>query len=107
LTLKADIYSFGILIWEVFTEKYPYENSKMDENDLAQLILTENLNPLTEKDENGEIKKIEYISGMPIEIEELVNKCILRDPKERPTIEEVIDILISLQEKYNLNYSTK
>ena len=106
LSKKSDIYSFGILIWEVFTERRPFENHGMDLMDLSQLIIEENLTPLKEKLENGEIKEIEYLKETPIEIKELVNKCLSKNVEERPEISELIEILLKIQEKYSLNYST-
>ena len=107
LTKKSDIYSFGILIWEVFTGKKPYKNTKLSLVDLSCAIVNENVNPLTEINEKGEVKKIEYLKETPIEIEELVNTCLSPNPQDRPSINEVIEILIRIQEKHNLNYSTR
>ena len=103
LSTKSDIYSLGILIWEIFTERCPFENTKMDLNQLSNRILNDQLNPLTEKSKTGEIIKIPYLQGTPIEIEELIKKCISVDPENRPKVDEIIDKLMEIQEKYNLN----
>ena len=106
LTEKADIYSYGILIWEVFTERPPFENYTSDP-EFSNDILEEKLTPLYEKDINGELKKIEYLPGTPKEIDELVKNCLSWDPKDRPTIAEVIEEIIRIQKKYGFNNSTR
>jgi len=102
LTTKADIYSFGILIWEIFTERIPFDKSGMDLMRLCEKKIDENLTPLYEKDSNGEMKKIEYLPGTPKEIEELVNKCLSTDPQKRPSIDQVCDslLIIHMENKY-------
>ena len=106
LTEKADIYSFGILIWEVFTERLPFENRDSD-IDLSNDILQGIVHPLYEIDINGVVKKFEYLLGTPEEIDVLVNKCLSKDPKDRPTISEVLLEIKNIQKKHGFNNSTR
>jgi len=105
LTTKADIYSFGILIWEVFTNKRPYDKIKKSVLiNLSQKIMNENLTPLEEKLNSGEVIKIPYLPETPVEIEKIVKKCLSANPNDRPSIDEIIDEINLIQKINNLNY---
>jgi serine/threonine protein kinase len=66
IDIKADIYSLGILIWEVFTGRIPKMLVKY-----------------------GIDNKIEYIPNTPREIKDLIKICTSINQNERPTIKEV------------------
>jgi serine/threonine protein kinase len=97
---KSDIFSFGVLIWEVFTERFPFENEN-DEVEFSLKIINEEINPL------NELKKIEYLPGTPKEIDLLVDKCLSLDPNDRPTIDYVLEEIISIQKNHGFTNSTR
>ena len=70
IDIKADIYSFGVLMWEVFTGRIPKMMVKYGIDD-----------------------KIEYIQNTPKDIIDLIKVCTSINKDERPTIKEVYEIL--------------
>ena len=77
---SVDVYSFGILIWEVFTRKLPFFN--MDKIEICKLI------------EQGEHpSENEFEKKTPKDIIELYLKCVNKDKKSRPSIEEAIQVI--------------
>ena len=77
---SVDVYSFGILIWEVFTRKLPFFN--MDKIEICKLI-EQGVHP----SEN------EFEKKTPKDIIELYLKCVNKDKKSRPSIEEAIQVI--------------
>ena len=79
---SVDVYSFGILIWEVFTRKLPFFN--MDKIEICKLI------------EQGEHpSENEFEKTTPKDIIELYLKCVNKDKKSRPSIDEAIQVIQS------------
>lgn len=78
-TEKIDVFSYAINLWEIATEKIPYEN----------------INPtLAVKACAKEGKRLEIKSNsMPIEFEELIRLCWHANPEKRPSMEYVIEKL--------------
>jgi tetratricopeptide (TPR) repeat protein len=89
IDIKSDIYSFGILLWEIFSCKIPYaEYSRFQ---LIHKITNENLRPclnLLDPETPDVIKK-------------LILKCWDHDKQLRPTSEELVFELKSLVESFN------
>ncbi|RIB07807.1 kinase-like domain-containing protein [Gigaspora rosea] len=77
-THKSDIYSFGIIMSEVFTGYPPYHDIPHDK-DLATHICL------------GYRPKIRC--EVPQLLLDLMNKCLDADPQNRPTAEELVDRL--------------
>ncbi|PKK62867.1 kinase-like protein [Rhizophagus irregularis] len=78
---KSDIYSLGILLWEISSGHRPF-------SDYPQKLLTDHI-----KDGNRE----NPIEGTPLKYQRLYQICWDDDPKLRPDIEEVHEILIHLK----------
>ncbi|CAB4430784.1 unnamed protein product [Rhizophagus irregularis] len=78
---KSDIYSLGILLWEISSGHRPFSG-------YPQKLLTDHI-----KDGNRE----NPIEGTPLKYQRLYQICWDDDPKLRPDIEEVYEILIHLK----------
>ena len=73
-TKAADVYSFGIILWELTSCRIPFSNMSQDASLMARII-------------NG--KRPEIIEGTPPEFAKLIQECWNKDPILRPTMEEV------------------
>lgn len=76
-TSRADIYSFGILLYEMFSRKVAYEN--LSDVDIIKSVVA------------GQRPHLEFLrEDTPKEIVELMIKCWNQVPKKRPTSEDII-----------------
>ncbi|KAI1731173.1 protein kinase domain-containing protein [Ditylenchus destructor] len=87
---KCDIFSFGILFWEIITREQPF-------NDW-------NPNPYTILWQVSEGRRPHKIKICPAPIMELIERCWSDNPKERPYIAEVNSIVEFLCEIYPNRY---
>src|SRR4051794_7810094 len=78
-TQSADIYSFGILACEILSEVPPYHNLPHDE--FLALKICQGLRP---KFNNVKI---------PLLLENLIDQCLDADPLNRPTADELFNIV--------------
>ena len=88
---KVDIFAFGTLMWEILARKVPYEGF-----DALQIktIVSEGKDmpiPITQE-------------KIPDELFKLINKCRLLKYENRPDFPTVIQSLIEIRNKYDLNY---
>eukprot|EP01098_Paradermamoeba_levis_P001584 TRINITY_DN11859_c0_g1_i1.p1 TRINITY_DN11859_c0_g1~~TRINITY_DN11859_c0_g1_i1.p1 ORF type:complete len:105 (+),score=33.08 TRINITY_DN11859_c0_g1_i1:128-442(+) len=81
---KCDVYSFGIVLWEMITHQIPFDNMNPMEAGIA--VASQGLRPTipTGCDENWK---------------NLMTKCWSEDPKQRPSF---LDILVLLK---NISYT--
>jgi len=77
---KTDVYSFGIILWELYTEKFPFEG--MNPFRVMYLVVNENLKP-------------QIPDHFPQEIGELIVSCTDTDSEQRPDFKSIIGILES------------
>lgn len=73
-SFKADIWALGIILYEICALKLPFLAE--DEDELIAKIL------------KGKYRRIPSHYGM--ELWDIINKCLNKDPKRRPSISEII-----------------
>lgn len=73
-TIAADVYSFGIILWQIFTQEHPFPDKKTIE-DLKIAIM------------NGE--RPEISDRMIPELANLIRRCWHMDPGQRPQFSEI------------------
>ncbi|XP_047385919.1 mixed lineage kinase domain-like protein [Sciurus carolinensis] len=81
--IKAEIYSFGIVLWEIATGKIPFEgyNSKMIHR---QVTVDRQQEPLGE--------------DCPSELQEIIDECRAYEPSRRPSVEGILEKLSTFTE---------
>jgi len=72
----SDVYSFGIILYEVYSRKTPFEGEDYEE--VIRLICDRTVN-----------KRPKAPSSMPPEVASMMSECLLADSSARPTFEEL------------------
>eukprot|EP00002_Diphylleia_rotans_P007582 TRINITY_DN1721_c0_g1_i7.p1 TRINITY_DN1721_c0_g1~~TRINITY_DN1721_c0_g1_i7.p1 ORF type:complete len:2527 (+),score=479.25 TRINITY_DN1721_c0_g1_i7:47-7627(+) len=89
----SDVYSFGIIIWEVMSRRVPFEGAESSVG-VAMQVSLEGLRPSTEG------------IGIPQTIVDIMQKCWAQDPKNRPTFTQVVKDIQGLRELSGSNSSS-
>ncbi|CAK4133358.1 unnamed protein product [Aphanomyces euteiches] len=89
---KVDVYSFGVLLVEIETGKIPFEevSKRMTRTELSNAIVTGKLRPSPS-------------AGCPPPYKRVIDLCIQFDSQLRPTMSEVLDLLLEIQQNVPLN----
>ncbi|RIA81078.1 kinase-like domain-containing protein, partial [Glomus cerebriforme] len=82
-TEASEIYSFSLILWEIINHKTPYHDTTPEEIKTKVLI---GIHPIPEA-----------TNGTPIEYQKIMEKGWDLSPKQRPTIETMLDILKRLE----------
>ena len=81
VTQRSDIYSLGLLLYEIFTGKQAFEGDSAQELQIKQ-ALTSPKNPS------------EIVSGIDPLVENVIKRCLEKDPRQRP--ETALSVAMSL-----------
>ena len=82
-------------------DKIPIETIQSAANDEEEESF---IKPFTRELRDGTIEKIPYLEGTPKEIEELIKKCLENEIEKRPSIDEILEELLIIEEKHCLSY---
>lgn len=75
---KADVYSFGILLWEMYTREKPWHDMFEDEDELIAAVCDEEERPKIPAD-------------CPPALRDLIESCWHPDPEKRPTFQAMLE----------------
>ncbi len=90
IDFRSDIFSFGIVLYEMLTGKNPFRGETFNHTIIA--ILENQPPPLSR-----------FISNFPSEIETIINKCLEKDPANRyDSAKELLNDLKAVEKKLNL-----
>ena len=84
-TTKSDVYSYGIIMWEVCTREMPYDYFSREKI----------LYRVSERKERPNLKRLP--NDTPKEFEELMQKCWDHDPNLRPDFDAIIDFIKDIE----------
>lgn len=79
--LRADVFSFAILMWETLSLKVPFE--KLKHRDHFEQVVLKHKRPPSLKTE------------LPKALNDLMEQCWRAEPLERPTFEEICSLLVT------------
>ncbi len=82
-TTKADVYGFGIVVWEMLARRDPFPG--MPPFQIVFAVGTQGLRPSIDDDWDPRWVR-------------LLQECWAEDPKKRPSFEQILNILESMQD---------
>jgi serine/threonine protein kinase len=77
---KADVYSFAVVLWEIFTHEIPHK--EMTALEVAYAVAHKGLRPTIKK-------------GTPPTVASLMRRCWKSNPDHRPDFSEILDLLMN------------
>jgi serine/threonine protein kinase len=75
---KTDVYSFGMILWELCTEKYPWKDELSTIEDFINVVKKQGRRP-------------PMPSEIPDRLKNLIRACWAQDPDERPPFEYIVE----------------
>ncbi len=87
-SIRSDIYSFGVMLYQMITRQLPYSPTQLAENHM--IVISENYLPLDS-----------IMPDIPADFSDMVDKCLEKEPERRfADFDELKDVITSLYERY-------
>lgn len=83
-TVKSDVWSVGLTLMELAIGKFPFHSDSADEHDGPQGILD-----LLQQIVLEPSPRLPQSDAFPQIMDDMIAKCLLKDPKERPTPQQL------------------
>ncbi|CAN1761943.1 Probable serine/threonine-protein kinase PBL17 [Linum perenne] len=100
LTARSDVYGYGVVLLELLLGRRALDKSKLRKEDnlveWARPLLSHNKKVLRILDPRIEGQ---YSTGTAIKVANLAYQCLSQNPKERPLMSEVVELLESVKSK--------
>ncbi len=95
---SSDVYSFGILLFEVAFREAPYEGLQLNPFVLAHQVANEGLRPLAIHSRSSENFRSE-MTNIPLVARELMTDCLEQSQKARPPFVKILRLLQDIKEE--------
>ncbi|XP_061931719.1 mitogen-activated protein kinase kinase kinase 7 isoform X1 [Apis cerana] len=86
-TEKCDVFSWGVILWEILSRKKPFDEIGGSAYRIMWAVHIGQRPPL--------------IEGCPKPLEDLMTRCWHKSPEERPSMDEVVEIMTILSQFFN------
>ncbi|OTB09261.1 hypothetical protein M426DRAFT_18634 [Hypoxylon sp. CI-4A] len=86
-TVKSDVWSFGLSIMELAIGKFPFGSEQLSDDDGAPAGILDLLQQIVHEP----APKLPKSDAFPSILEDMVQKCLSKNPDERPTPQELWD----------------
>ena len=86
-TEKCDVFSWGVILWEILSRRKPFDEIGGSAYRIMWAVHVGQRPPL--------------IEGCPKPIEDLMTRCWHKSPEERPSMDEVVEIMTTLSQFFN------
>ncbi|KAL6908909.1 kinase-like domain-containing protein [Trichoderma evansii] len=86
-TVKSDVWSFGLTIMELAIGKFPFGSEHIDEDDSGPAGILDLLQQIV----NEPAPKLPKSDAFPSILEDMIQKCLFKEPEKRPTPQELFE----------------
>lgn len=104
---RVDIYSFGVIVWECLTRKYPFTGNSKSKREMKECNKDDWQIMFQKRSEchPGPIPKL-CNDDITRRLRNLIEICCSMDPDRRPDADSIFDVLLSLWNEYRDNVLT-